>query len=83
MEQVHEIDLNSISEPECAKVEVCIECKELELEPERESEVHRVPLKTRLSKLMSKSKYNAKYGEQVIPISRLERERVYRNYGIW
>jgi hypothetical protein len=83
MEQVHEIDLNSISEPECAKVEICVECEEPQVEPEWESKVQIVPLKTRLSKLIKKSRYNKKYLEQVIPISRIERERVHRNYGIW
>jgi hypothetical protein len=83
MEQLHEIDLNSISEPEYAKVEICIECEETEVESKREKEVHKVPAKNRLAKLFRKSKYNAKYMEQVIPIQRLERERVHRNYGIW
>ena len=83
MEQLQEMDLNSISEPECKKIEICIECEETEIEPEREKEVHRVPVKTRLAKLLKKSKYNARYLEQVIPIQRLERERVVRNYGIY
>ena len=83
MEQLHEIDLNSISEPECAKIEICIECEEPEVESVGEKEVHKVPAKNRLTKLFKKSKYNAKYMEQVIPIQRLERERVYRNYGIY
>jgi hypothetical protein len=83
MEQLHEMDLNCISEPECAKIEICIECEETEAEPEREKEVYKVPLKLRLSKLLRKSRYNARYMEKVIPIQRLERERVYRNYGIY
>ena len=83
MEQLQEMDLNSISEPECAKVELCIECKEAKVELEREKEVHMVPLKSRLLKLIRKSTYNAKYLEQAIPIQQLERERVVRNYGIF
>lgn len=80
MEQLHEMDLNSISEPECAKVEVCIKCKEAEVELEWEKEVHSVPVKVRLEKLLRKSKYNAKYLEQVIPAERLN--RAFRDYGI-
>lgn len=83
MEQLQEMDLNSLSAPECEKIEICIECEENKVEPEREKEVHRVPLKKRLSKLMRKSKYNAKYIEQVIPIQKAKYERVYRNYGIY
>jgi len=83
MEQLQEIELNSISEPECVKIEVCIECEEAEIELEREKEVHRVPIKNRLLKLIKRSMYNAKYLEQVIPVQRLERERVVRNYGIY
>ena len=83
MEQLHEMDLNSISVPECAKVEICIECEEREIEPVREEEIPKVPRKIKLSKLFKKSKYNTKYMEQVIPIQRLEHERYYRNYGIY
>jgi hypothetical protein len=83
MEQLHEMDINNISAPECAKVEVCIECEEREIEPVREKEIHTVPIKSKLSKLFRKSKYNAKYMEQVIPIQRLPRERLYRDYGIY
>ena len=83
MEQLQEMDLNSIFEPECAKIEICIECEEREIEAVREIEVHRAPVKPRLSKLFKKSKLNAKYIEQVIPIQRLERQRVHRNYGIY
>jgi hypothetical protein len=83
MEQLQEMDLNCISAPECEKIEICIECEEVETEPEREQEVHIVLLKSRISKLLRKSSYNARYMEKVIPIQRLERERVYRNYGIY
>ncbi|MBY8991867.1 MAG: hypothetical protein KGD58_14075 [Candidatus Lokiarchaeota archaeon] len=83
MEQLQEMDLNDLSVPECEKIEVCIECEAKAKEPVREKEVHRVPIKNRLSKLFKKSKYNAKYMEQVIPIQRLERERIHRNYGIY
>lgn len=83
MEQLQEMEINSISVPECAKAEVCIECEEREIEAFREIEVHRAPVKLRLSKLFKKSGLNAKYIEQVIPIQRLERQRVHRNYGIY
>ncbi|MFX1375205.1 MAG: hypothetical protein ACFFA0_05280 [Promethearchaeota archaeon] len=83
MEQLQEMEINRISVPECAKTEICMESREKELELEREKEVHRVPLKSRISKLIRKSKYNAKYMEQVIPIQKLERARVHRNYGIY
>ena len=83
MEQLQEMDLNGLSAPECEKIEVCIECEVKAKELVREKEVHSVPLKSRLSKLMRKSRHNAKYMEQVIPIHRLERERIHRNYGIY
>jgi hypothetical protein len=83
MEQLHEMDLNSISEPEYAKVEICLECEEAEVEAEREKEVHRVPIKTRLAKLFRKSRYNAKYLDEVIPIQRVHYEQTYRNSAIW
>ena len=83
MEQLQEMDLTGLSAPECEKIEVCIEYEEKKIEPVRENKVHIIPLKSRLSKLMRKSRHNAKYIEQVIPIQRLERERIHRNYGIY
>lgn len=83
MEQLQEMDLNCISAPECAKPEVCIECEVEPIELVWEKEVPIVSLKSRISKLLRKSRYNARYMEQVIPIQRLERERVHRNYGIY
>ena len=83
MEQLQEMEINGLSAPECEEIEICIECEERKIEAVREKEVHSVPLKSRLSKLMRKSRHNAKYMEQVIPIQRLERERIHRNYGTY
>ena len=61
---------------------------EISLEQEKNQEiikskqVKRKPAKNRLSKLLSKARLNAKFSEQVIPIHRLERQRVYRDYGV-
>jgi hypothetical protein len=40
------------------------------------------PVKKRLSKLFKKAKLNAKYPEEVIPIQRVEWQRVQRDYGL-
>ena len=48
----------------------------------KSKQVERRPVKKRLSKLFKKAELNAKYPEQVIPIHRLERQRVYRDYGL-
>lgn len=40
-------------------------------------------VKKRLLKLFKKAKLNAKYPEHVIPIHRLEQQRVYRDYSGW
>ena len=45
-------------------------------------QVERKPAKKRLSRLLSKARLNAKYPEQLIPIHRLVRQRVYRDYGV-
>lgn len=45
-------------------------------------QVERKPVKNRLSKLFKKAELNAKYPEELIPIHRLERQRVYRVYGV-
>jgi hypothetical protein len=44
--------------------------------------VEKKPVKKRLSKLFKKAELNAKHPEQIIPIHRLERQRVYRDYGL-
>ncbi|MFW9823927.1 MAG: hypothetical protein ACFFE4_13365 [Candidatus Thorarchaeota archaeon] len=41
-----------------------------------------LPVKKRLSKLIKKSNLNAKYPEHVIPIQRVEWQRVHRDYGL-
>jgi hypothetical protein len=61
---------------------------EIRLEQEKNQEiikpeqVERKPAKKRLSKLLSKARLYAKFSEQLIPIHRLERQRVYRDYGV-
>ena len=44
--------------------------------------IEKQPVKKRLLKLIKKAELNAKYPEQVIPIHRLEQQRVYRDYGL-
>lgn len=44
--------------------------------------IEKKPVKKRLSKLFKKAELNAKYPEDVIPIHRLEWQRVHRNYGL-
>ena len=45
-------------------------------------QAERKPVKKKLSKLFKKAELNAKYHEQLVPIHRLERQRVYRDYGL-
>ncbi len=67
VEQVNlEIRLEQVKGPEIIK-------------PKR---VEKKPVKKRLSKLFKKAELNAKYPEQIIPIHRLKRQRVYRDYGL-
>jgi hypothetical protein len=61
---------------------------ELSLEQEKalkkieSKQVEKKSVKKRLSKLFKKAELNAKYPEHIIPIHRLERQRVYRDYGL-
>jgi len=80
MEQLEQIDLNSVSVPECAKIEICVEIIDDEIEQIKDIEKS---VKSRLSRLIKKSSLNARYTEQLIPIEKLEHQRVYRNYGIY
>ena len=77
-----QIEINDVSAPECVELEVCVEKAEKEKEHIEEKKIHKEPVKNKLLKLIKKSKLNAKYPEHVIPIQRLERQRVYRNYGL-
>jgi hypothetical protein len=61
--------------------EICLE-QEKNQEIIKPKQVERKPAKKRLSKLLSKTRLNAKYHEQLVPIHRLERQRVYRDYGV-
>ena len=61
--------------------EICLE-QEKNQEIIKPKQVERKPAKTRLSKLLNKARLNAKFSEQEIPIDRLERKRVYRDYGV-
>lgn len=45
-------------------------------------QVERKPVEGRSSKLSKKAELNSKYPEQIIPIHCLERQRVYRDYGL-
>jgi len=60
--------------------DICLEQAKTQ-EAIKPNQVERKPAKKRLSKLLSKARLNAKYSEQLIPIHRLERQRVYRDYG--
>ncbi|MHA2337686.1 MAG: hypothetical protein ACXACX_10295 [Candidatus Hodarchaeales archaeon] len=71
VEQVN-IDLRLDQKQPQAKMEVFL--KKLSKE--------RKPVKKSLRKLFKKAELNSKYPEQVIPIQRLERQRIYRNYGL-
>jgi hypothetical protein len=48
----------------------------------KSKQVQKQPAKKRLIKLFKKSELNAKYPEHVIPIQRVEWQRVHRDYGL-
>lgn len=83
MEQLEQIDLNYVNAPECAKIEVCVEKADDKVEKVEQVKVHKKPVNSRLLRLIRKSKYNARYIEELIPIERLRHQRVYRNYAIY
>ncbi len=70
----------------------CVDVEQVNLElcldpvkaPEtiKPKQVENKPVVKRLSKLFKKARLNVKYPEQLIPIHRLERQRVYRDYGV-
>ena len=55
--------------------------QEKTLTPVKKIEIEKKPVKKRLLKLFKKAELNAKYPEHTIPIQRLERQRVFRDYG--
>ncbi len=79
---MEQIELDCISAPECVKIEIYVEKFEKEKEKQREKLVHKESVKDKLMRLLRKAKRNAKYIEEVVPIQRLEQQRVYRDYGI-
>ena len=70
----------------------CIDVEQINLEMRLEQakvpeiielkQVEKKPVKKQLLKLINKARLNAKYPEQVIPIHRIERQKVYRDYGL-
>ena len=80
-----------VSEKRTVKMN-CVDVEQINLEmrleqikaPEiiKAKQVEKKPAKKRLLKLLNKAKLTAKFTEQVIPIHRLERQRVYRDYGL-
>lgn len=45
--------------------------------------VEEKPLKKALSKLLKKSKYNAKYLEEMVDVNKVKRDIHYRRYGLF
>ncbi|MHA1932978.1 MAG: hypothetical protein ACW96X_10580 [Promethearchaeota archaeon] len=80
-----------VSEKRSVKMN-CVDVEQVNLEMRLEQTINseltkskqleRKPVKNRLSKLFKKAELNAKYYEQTIPIHHLERQRVYRDYGL-
>jgi hypothetical protein len=80
-----------VSEKKSVKMN-CVDVEQVNLEMRLEQvktkkitkpkQVEKKPVKKILSKLFKKAELNAKYLEQTIPIHRLERQRVYRDYGL-
>lgn len=77
-----QIELDCVSAPECVEIEICVEKIDKEVEYYGEKEVHKGSVKSQLVRLFRRAKRNAKYIEEVVPIQRLEQQRVYRDYGL-
>jgi len=79
---MEQIELDCISAPECVEIEICVENFEKEKEQQVEKLEHKESVKDKLIRLLGKAKRNAKYIKEVVPIQRLEQQRVYRDYGM-
>ena len=81
-----------ISEEKSVKMN-CVDVEQVNLElcldqvkaPEtiKPKQVENKPVVKRLSKLFKKAGLKVKYPERIIPIHRLERQRVYRDYRVF
>jgi len=79
---MEQIELDCISAPECVEIEICVENFEKEKEQQVEKLEHKESVKDKLIRLLGNAKRNAKYIKEVVPIQRLEQQRVYRDYGM-
>lgn len=79
---MEQIELDCISGSECVEIEIRVEKFDKEEERYGESIVHKGSVKSQLVRLFRRAKRNAKYIEEVVPIQRLEQQRVYRDYGM-
>lgn len=66
---------------EQVNLELCLDPVEAP-ETIKPKQVEKKPVKKKISKLFKKVGLNVKYPEQLIPIHHLERQRVYRDYGV-
>ncbi|MFX0082418.1 MAG: hypothetical protein ACFE94_11780 [Candidatus Hodarchaeota archaeon] len=80
MEKLEQVDIDCVSALECAKIEVCIEIPDEKIKPIEKTKVHEKPVKSRLSKLFKKSRLNAKYVEELIPVESLKYRHDLRIY---
>ena len=79
---MEQIELDSISVPECDEIEIYAENFEKETELYIEKLAHKESVKDKLRRLLRNAKRNAKYIKEVVPIQRLEQQRIYRDYGV-
>ena len=79
---MEQIELDCISAPECVEIEIYVKNFEKEKEQNIEKLEHKESVKDKLIRLLGNAKRNAKYIKEVVPIQRLERQRVYRDYGM-
>jgi len=75
-----------VLEKNVSKVLMDLEERSLEKLPvaeEKQEKAKEKPVKKGLLKLLKKSKYNAKYHEELVPIEKVRNNTQYRNYGVF
>lgn len=79
---MEQIELDCSTAPECVEIKVYVEKVEKKKEQRLEKLEHKESIKERFIKLFRKAERDAKYIKEVVPIQRLEQQRVYRDYGM-
>ncbi|MFX1574219.1 MAG: hypothetical protein ACFFB0_15865 [Promethearchaeota archaeon] len=79
---MEQIELDCSAAPECVGIKIYVEKVEKKKEQRLEKLEHKESIKERFIKLFRKAERDAKNIKEVVPIQRLEQQRVYRDYGM-